>query len=102
MNKFRNVKTEVDNITFHSKREADRYCELKMLLNARQISNLVLQKEYELRVNGVLICRYIADFAYLDHDGREVVEDSKGFRTREFAMKSKLMIAVHGIRVQEV
>jgi hypothetical protein len=102
VNKYRNVPTELDGIIFHSKREAGRYAELKMLLRSNIISDLVLQKEYELRVNGVLICKYRADFVYKAQDGREIVEDSKGVRTRDYALKAKLMLAVHGLRVIEV
>ena len=102
MTKYRNVRTEVDGQVFDSKREAGRWTELRMLERSKIISNLERQKTFELRVNGVLICKYRADFVYLDQQGRQVVEDSKGYRTRDYAMKAKLMIAVHGLRVIEV
>lgn len=102
MNKYRAVKTEVDGVFFDSKKEAHRYTELKILERAGIISKLEMQKTYELRVNGVLICKYRADFVYLDQNGREVVEDVKGVRTRDYALKAKLMIACHGLRVVEV
>ena len=102
MNKYRNVKTEIDGIVFDSKREAGRYQELKMLERSKIITQLELQKTFELRVNGVLICKYRADFAYLDQQGREVIEDAKGVRTRDYLLKSKLMIACHGLRVVEI
>ena len=66
------------------------------------ISNLELQKRFKFVVNGVAICSYVADFCYLDASGRECVEDVKGFKTREYVIKSKLMIACFGIRVTEV
>lgn len=47
--------------------------------------------------------RYVADFVYTDTaTGRTVVEDTKGFRTPEYIIKRKLMLAVHGIRIREV
>jgi dsDNA-binding SOS-regulon protein len=42
-NKYNAKKTVVDGITFHSKKEADRYCELRLLQKAGQISHLELQ-----------------------------------------------------------
>lgn len=48
-------------------------------------------------------CRYVADFVYTDTaTGRTVVEDTKGFRTRDYIIKRKLMLLLHGIRIREV
>ena len=106
MRKLRNVPTECDGIMFHSKKEAGRYGELRMLERSGIISALELQKRFDLRVNGVLVCQYIADFAYLDQQGREVVEDVKGYRGGAtyavYRLKSKLMIACLGLRVVEI
>jgi len=98
--KYRNVKTTVDGITFDSKRESVRYCELKLLAKARKITNLRLQVPYVMRVNGEKICKYVADFVYCE-DGNEIVEDVKGMRTREYILKRKLMKAVYGIEIRE-
>ena len=101
MNKYRNIPTAVDGIIFPSKKEASRYVELKMLQRSGIITELDWQRKYPLMVNGVKICTYIADFRYLDKDGREVVEDVKGVRTAVYKLKAKLMIAIYGIRVIE-
>ena len=98
--KYRNIKTTVDGITFDSKRESIRYCELKLLAKAKKIKNLRLQVPYVIRVNGEKICKYIADFVYVE-DGQEIVEDVKGMRTREYVLKRKLMKAVFGIDIRE-
>ncbi len=98
--KYRNIKTTVDGITFDSKRESIRYCELKLLAKAKKIQNLRLQVPYVIRVNGEKICKYIADFVYVE-DGQEIVEDVKGMRTREYVLKRKLMKAVFGIDIRE-
>ena len=46
---------------------------------------------------------YVADFVYVDcATGETVVEDAKGVRTKEYVIKRKLMLWVHGIRVKEV
>ena len=44
---------------------------------------------------------YIADFVYME-DGKKVVEDTKGFRTKDYILKRKLMLMVHNIRIKEV
>jgi hypothetical protein len=99
--KYKNIITEVDGISFHSRKEANRYLELKMLLRSGYISELKLQPSFELRVNGVKVCTYVADFRYLDQQGREVVEDTKGMKTPIYRIKNKLMIACYGLRILE-
>lgn len=46
-------------------------------------------------------CTYIADFVY-NNGSETVVEDTKGMKTRDYIIKRKLMLYVHGIRVREV
>lgn len=99
--KFGNKKTVVDGITFDSKAEATRYSTLKVLEKANIVADLRLQVPYELTVNGLKVCRYIADFVYT-MDGKEIVEDVKGMRTPEYKLKRKLMLAVFGIEIQEI
>lgn len=126
-NKLGNTKIVVDGIEFDSKREATRYSELKLMERVKLISNLELQKEFELipaqrepdttgKRGGVIkgkvierAVRYIADFAYIDNKtGQLVVEDSKGYRDpasaeyAKFVIKRKLMLYKYGIRVKEV
>lgn len=100
--KYRSQRTEVDGIKFHSKKEAARYAELRMLEMAGEISRLILQPQFGLIVNGIKIGKYIADFAYTDKEGNKIVEDVKGVRTREYLIKKNLMLACYGIEVAEV
>lgn len=44
---------------------------------------------------------YIADFVYQEN-GQKVVEDTKGFKTKDYILKRKLMLWVHNIRIREV
>ena len=60
-NKYRAVKTVIDGITFHSKKEAERYKILSLLESQGRIDNLRLQPRIALMVNGVKIGHYIAD-----------------------------------------
>lgn len=97
-NKYGATKTIVDGITFHSKKEAKRYGELKLLERADDICGLVLQPRYKLVVNGQLICTYVGDFLYTQkhYNGTstQIVEDVKGHRTREYINKAKLFQAL--------
>ena len=101
VSKYRNSPAWVDGIRFASKREAARYGQLLLMVRANTITDLRLQVPYEINVNGQHICRYVADFVYR-RGTEEIVEDSKGHRTREYILKRKLMAAVHGINIAEV
>jgi hypothetical protein len=100
--KYGNRKTEIDGFVFASKREADRYSELKLLARAGEISELELQPAFDLTVNGWNCGKYIADFRYVDKDGAAVVEDAKGVRTAVYSLKRKLVKAIYGIEVRGV
>ena len=109
-NKYKSKKVNIDNIEFDSIKESRRYCELKILLAAGLIKNLEMQKKYELipaqKIDGKVVeraCNYIADFVYNDIDsGQTVVEDTKGFKTKDYIIKRKLMLYMHGIRIKEI
>ena len=64
--KYSSTKTEIDGITFHSLKESRRYLELRMLKNAGLITNLRLQKPYELNESGAYSLKYIADFVCIN------------------------------------
>ena len=99
-NKYHAVTTYVDNIRFASKKEANRYKELSLLLRLGKIKDLQLQVKFPLSINGIKICDYIADFVYEDN-GIKVVEDTKGVRTHVYLLKKKLMRAIYGITITE-
>ena len=106
-NKFKAKKAEVDGIIFHSKSEANRYCELKILLNNGTIKNLELQKTYVLVPMQVLstgkverAIKYIADFVY-EMNGQAICEDRKGVKTPHYVDKRKMMKWFHNIEILE-
>jgi len=116
----------VGGITFDSKKEARRYQELYFQQRAGEISDLELQRRFELipaqyetyarygkkgqRLKDGQRCIekavfYVADFTY-QKDGQMIVEDVKGYKGSTayalFAMKRKLMLYIHGIRIKEI
>lgn len=108
MSKYNSRKITKDGITFDSVKEYRRWCELSLLERAGTIQNLQRQVKFELipsqRIDGKVIerpCTYIADFVYTEN-GKMVVEDTKGFRTTDYIIKRKLLLWVHGIRIQEI
>lgn len=117
--KYGNKKTTVDGITFDSLKEAKRYKELSLMERAGMIQDLQMQVKYILIPaqrepdtvgarggvhKGKLIereCTYVADFVYKEN-GQTVVEDTKGFRTKDYLLKRKMLLYFHGIRIKEV
>jgi hypothetical protein len=102
--KYKNVKTFVDGISFDSRKEAVRYAHLKLLQKTHKISDLTLQPKFDIVINGIKVCSYIADFSYIEN-GVAVVEDVKSEVTRKlpvYRLKRKLMRAVHGIEIREI
>ena len=98
MNKYNNIKTVIDGITFASKREATRYSELKLLERGKCISDLRLQVPYvliESQKGGIrkeLALKYIADFVYFDNElNKQIILDVKGVKTPIYIAKRKLM-----------
>jgi hypothetical protein len=101
--KYHAIKTEVDGFVFASRREANRYSELKLMEYAGEIKNLELQPKYPCLVNGVLVCTYIADFRYTaTKRGNQVVEDAKGVKTPLYRVKKKLTEALYNVLIIEV
>lgn len=100
--KYGAKKVVIDGITFDSTKEGGRYLELKMLERAGLITELELQVPYELNPGGTHSLKYIADFRYRDGiTGQLIVEDTKGYKAKEYLKKRKLMREVHGIIIRE-
>ena len=124
VSKYNNFKTCIDGEEFDSKKEAKRWCDLLVLQKAGVITNLQRQVKYalippqyetyerygnkgqRLKDGQRLVereCSYIADFVYQDKvTGGLVVEDTKGIKTKDYIIKRKLMLWVHGIKINEV
>lgn len=118
--KYKNKRVEYEGIVFDSLKEKRRYCQLQLLEKQGIISDLRLQVSYELipaiyedvivrlktktKVKKKLVQRattYVADFVYVQ-DGYTIVEDTKGFRTKEYELKKKMMRAFLNIEIHEI
>lgn len=119
--KYHNRKITRDGETFDSIKEYQRWCELKLLERAGEITELRRQVKFKLLPTmrepvcemssqgvfkkGKVIERgvdYVADFVYKNKIGFEVVEDVKGVRTKEYILKRKMMLYFHHIRIKEI
>lgn len=121
--KYHAKKVTVDGITFDSRKEADRYKELLLLERAGKICDLQRQVKFVLiptqrgavwndkkhKFDRPVIersCTYIADFVYHEYINEDtmqrVVEDVKGFKTKEYIIKRKLMLYLNGLEIREV
>ena len=90
---------------FASKFEAQRYAALNLQQKTGHITNLQTQVTYPIKVNGVHICKYVADFTYKNLAGDLVVEDTKGHEkavTEVFKLKRKLIGAQYGIDIKPI
>lgn len=103
MTKYKAVPTIIDGIRFASKKEANRYKELRLLESKGVIKNLRLQVPYTLIEKSKYgrEIRYVADFVYA-YEGQEVVEDTKGYRTDVYKLKYRLMQEINKITIHEV
>ncbi len=100
VNKYRNKKTVIDGITFDSKKERNRYLELKILQRAGKISGLELQPKFEIvpKVGKYRARFYIADFLYRVN-GNVIVEDVKSAITKKnpvYTLKRQLFLHRYG------
>lgn len=121
-NKYHNKKINVNGITYDSKKEYRRHQELSLLERVgtiqaleRQVKYVLIPAQYETYARygkkGQRIkdgrrllekeCSYIADFVYIE-DGKPVIEDTKGFKTKDYIIKRKMMLHFYGIRIKEV
>lgn len=118
--KYGNKKVRYQGAVYDSRKEARRAAELSLLEKAGKITDLQTQVKFVLiptqrepdtvgvrggikrgKVIEQSVC-YVADFVYTDEQGRRIVEDTKGFRTKDYIIKRKLMLYIHSIRIKEI
>jgi len=99
MSKYNSRHVTIDNITFDSIRESQRYGELKLMEKAGEIRSLeihpvlVLQRAFVYRGKKIGAITYEADFRYFSNIyGVFVYEDLKGYETQAFRLKWKMLL----------
>lgn len=113
MSKYNSKKVEYQGILFDSKKEMNRWIELKEMEEKEEIFNLERQVEFELipkqyDSNGKVLfqpVRYKADMVYNDSNGNVIVEDVKSKFTRtlpDYTLKRKMMWYLKKILVVEI
>jgi hypothetical protein len=95
--KYGNQPVTIDGVRFDSRREADRWCVLRLREKAGEISHLELQPKFYFIIKGEHVkypsgrkAFYKADFSYFEGNHR-VVEDAKGFKTDVYKLKKALI-----------
>jgi hypothetical protein len=96
--KYGNRRTEYGGMMFDSQREASRAVELDMLKRAGEVLCWTPHVVFPL-AKGV---SYEADFVIVYTDWHVEVEDTKGFRTKEYRIKKKLFAERYGREIIEV
>ena len=115
--KYHNEPVTVDGIRYDSRNEARRHAFLKLMEKAGEISNLRYHVKYTLFPKGTVEIRrlpdgtemelkrydrehwYEADFVYVTKDGKEIVEDFKGFETDTLKEKRDILKKLYGIEI---
>jgi len=98
------VERTMDGIVFASKKEMKRYAELKLLQRAGEVSDLELQPEFRVSINGNHYCTYTADFAYTQKDER-IVEELKSTGTAKdaaYRLRKKAAELFYGIKIKVI
>lgn len=118
--KYGNHEYLYDGIKFASKLEMNRYIFLRGAEEQGEIEALETQKVFELlpKQTTTIIkhmktkdkieekflfhpCTYVADFVYL-HNGKIIIEDTKGIPDQKFPIKQKMMYFFHGLYVHTI
>ena len=93
-NKFHARKTDFDGIKYDSKFEASYAAELALRIKARDIAGWRRQVRIPLVVNDEHIADYWIDFILQHNDGSEEYVECKGFETRDWKLKFKILEAM--------
>lgn len=106
LSKYRNVQTEYNGIKYMSKKEAEYAAQLDWQRKAKnpkeRVTHVEVQVPFQITLNNIKICKYLADFRVQYADGHEEIIDVKGVRTDVYRLKKKLVEAQYGIKIIEV
>lgn len=96
----------VDGHWFASDAEAQRYEQLKEMMDQGLIDRLELQPEYKISIKNKHITTYRGDFRYAVMERGQIknviLEDVKGMVTDVYVIKKKMVEAEYGIEINEI
>lgn len=95
--KFNAKQTILDGIKFQSKKEADRYSELKLLQKAGEVVFFLRQVPFHLPGQVTYRC----DFQVFWANGTITFEDPKGRKTELYVAKKKIVEALYPVEIIE-
>lgn len=98
MSKYHSERTEVDGISFQSKKEARHYADLRLAQKAGELLFFLRQVPFHLP-GGVI---YRCDFAEFWKDGSVRFVDCKGYKTAMYKTKLKIVEALYPVKILEV
>lgn len=98
----------IDGYVFASKKEMQRYLNLKLLERAKEITDLELQPKFPVFLvskdgrKESLLCTYTADFQYVTKDKTVVIEEVKSSGTAKdasYRIRKKAAELYYGIKI---
>lgn len=93
-NKYRNTRIVVDGVRYDSQKEYERHMYLILLEKQGKITGLKFhKKEMNIILQDNPPIKYEPDFCYYEN-GVYVIEDLKGYQTKEFKLKKKMLISM--------
>lgn len=96
--KYKSYKTSVDGHTFDSLKEANYYNDLKLRLKSDDIKGFCLQPTFILAPG----LKYKADFIIFNNDGTYDIIDVKGYKTKEYIAKKKVLEDKYHLKLTEI
>lgn len=95
----------LDGIVFDSRREMQRYAELKLLERGGLIHDLQCHPTFAVRIDGKHFCKFSPDYRYLTEQGVPVYEDVKSSGTQKdaaYRLRKKAFELFYRVKVTEV
>lgn len=102
MPKYHNSPADYNGRKYHSKREAQYAWELDMLKRTGEVIDWKPQFTLPIVINNLPICKVRVDFWVLKKGSIEELHEVKGFETKDWKIKWKLLEALYGHRYRLV
>jgi len=96
--KFNAKPTVYDGIRFDSKKEGNYYLDLKLRIKAGEVIFFLRQVPFHLPGGGKLVL----DFLEFHKDGTAHFVEIKGFETKEWKIKKRIVEAIYPIEIEVV